>query len=199
MAYVTPLAAAYDTAEDEEDFSRFYADHLCEVLKTLPHGRIADLAEALIDLRQREGTLYPIGNGGKASLCDEFANDLGPALGPERAVRVHSIVSNAAWLTAQSNDGLYEKALWNILDGLVDENDMVLAMSGSGTSKNVVNAINHARKAGIQTVGIGRPGGRLEGLVEIFLPIQAEDDGPTEDAMMAIIHILHNWLLRVPY
>lgn len=161
-------------------------------------GRFAAAVEAT---DAAGGTLYLVGNGGAAAQCSHLANDLmlGLRADGRPGLRVVSLADNAAVLTAAANDRGYESALTDQLEALLRPEDLVLAMSASGNSENVVRAVEHARAVGAQSAAwVGFDGGRLLGLVDhpVHVPTDAGEYGPVEDVFCLLDHLLTLWLLQ---
>ena len=190
------LVTKANTAKGAAAFAHRYLRKTMDVLESIDGDEVRVLIQMLDDCRSRRAMIYFIGNGGKAALSAEWANDLTVALPPRiTPFRAASLVDNAAMLTAAANDYSYDDALAHIIARVAWRDDMLVALSGSGNSVNIIQAVNEARGQGMFTVGIGR-GGKLRTCVDHFVTIPAEDDGPTEDAMMAVLHITHAWFLN---
>jgi D-sedoheptulose 7-phosphate isomerase len=190
----TPLDRVFKEVDTEAEFAFCYGEEIRKVMYTLDFKSIGYLIGVFEAARRRGAHIYFIGNGGKAALCDEWVNDLSVAL-PDKPFKVHSLMGRVSALTAASNDYDWDTALMRILEPLINKNDLLVALSGSGESNNIIIAVQCANARGMQTVGIGR-GGALEIIAKLFIKIPAEDDGPTEDAIMSIIHMCHHWFIR---
>ncbi len=193
---MTPLDDVFDKVSTPKQFAFAYMSILSDGLASVNYGQIENLIKFLKRARERGAHLYFIGNGGKATLCDEWVNDLSVAL-PDKPFKAHSIMSRTASLTAASNDyeNGYTSALSRIMEPLVSSNDVVIALSGSGESLNIIHAVEWANEVGAQTIVIGR-GGQVSSISDLFLKIPVEDDGPTEDMTMAVLHVIHAWFKR---
>lgn len=190
----SPLDIAFELSSGPMQFSYHYLCELCKVLEKINQGHIGELIGKLYDCRTREGTIYFCGNGGKAALCQEWVNDLTVAL-PNCTFRAQSLMDNVAALTAASNDYTYDSALTRIFVPQSRPGDLLVALSGSGNSTNILHVVEQANIWGIETIGIGR-GGQLKEIVKLFVEVPAQDDGPTEDAMMMLVHVCHAWFIR---
>src|SRR2546428_12016883 len=126
------------------------------VLGKIPIGAIERVVEIILDAYANSGHVYVVGNGGSATNATHFACDLSKATIVEgRArLRVTSLADNIALLTAWANDTSYEKVFSEQLTNLLNPGDVVIAISASGNSPNVVSAIRAARPIGAGTVGL---------------------------------------------
>src|SRR2546423_15165939 len=134
------------------------------VLGKIPIGAIERVVEIILDAYAGSGHVYVVGNGGSATNATHFACDLSKATIVEgRArMRVTSLADNIALLTAWANDTSYEKVFSEQLTNLLNPGDVVIAISASGNSPNVVSAVRAAHLMGAGTVGlVGFSGGRV--------------------------------------
>ena len=153
-------------------------------------GRIADILQEAYD---EERTVFIIGNGGSAATAAHFACDLGKGTAVEGRprFRVQSPVDSTSLITALANDLGYEKIFVEQLKGRCRKGDVLIAISVSGNSPNVVEAVRYAREAGMTTIGLaGRDGGALAGLVDEAIVIREDHFGIVEDCHLIIEHIV---------
>lgn len=190
----TQLDIGFSQSKTPLQFAAKYCDEIIHVMQRFDIAAVGEFIAILEDVRSADGTIYFCGNGGKAALCSEFVNDLTVAL-PRKPFRAQSLMDNVTALTAAANDYDYEMAVTRILAPMLRAGDLVVALSGSGNSANVINAVQCATRFKVVSVGIGR-GGILKNYVDLHIPINCEDDGPTEDATMMILHMVHHWFIR---
>ncbi|MCC6848793.1 MAG: SIS domain-containing protein [Deltaproteobacteria bacterium] len=189
---------AFLGADGPSAFARGYLDHLGNVLGRIDVTAIDRVVEALLIARADDRTTFVLGNGGSAATAAHFANDL--AMGtqpPSRRFRAFSLVDNAALLSAAANDYGYEEVFVRQLDGVLRPRDVVIAISASGSSHNLLRAVMHANAAGALTIGFtGFDGGRLRQLVhiDVHVPTDNGEYGPSEDAHLALAHVIANYL-----
>lgn len=150
------------------DYAERYMHAHLTYLRAVPHDIVARAAATLWEAHENGSTIFICGNGGSASMASHFAADLckttmTPAVfGRARRFRVVSLVDNMALLTAWSNDTTYEQAFAEQLRNLANADDVLIAISGSGNSPNVVAALDAARAIGMPTIGLtGESGGYL--------------------------------------
>jgi D-sedoheptulose 7-phosphate isomerase len=152
-------------------------------------GMVETLRQALLDDRQ----IFVIGNGGSAANSSHFATDLGKgasdALG--RRFRVLSLTDNVSWLTALGNDYSYEETFVRQLQNYARPGDVLLALSVSGNSPNVVKAMQWAKDNGIHTLAlVGAKRGRMADLAEQVIAVNDTHYGRVEDVQMNVCHML---------
>jgi D-sedoheptulose 7-phosphate isomerase len=174
--------------------ARQYFDELQRVLLELPHSTIDLLADELMKANESGRMVYLFGNGGSASLASHFACDLGKGTaycnGGKR-FRALALTDNIPTMTAWANDSSYEDIFSEQLRNFVQPQDVAFAISGSGNSKNVLRALQVARKAGARTIGIsGFQGGEMKPLCDICLVVPSENMQIIEDLHLAMAHAI---------
>lgn len=170
-----------------------------QALKTLSIDQIDDVAGVLERARAERRRVYIVGNGGSASTASHFACDLSKgALRPDApAMRVSAVADNLPLLTAWANDTHFSEVFSAQLQSLVEPGDVVIAISTSGESENVLRAVESARAAGAVTVGfVGRGGGRLLPMVDHGLVVSCESTAVIEDIHMILSHLLAHGLMN---
>ncbi len=174
-----------------------------EGLKTLLSALDLKTVEAvgeLLDQRRRQGrTVYCTGNGGSAATASHVAADLsqGHRIGNEMRPRVISLVANAPMMTALANDVGYANVFVEQLEGLFREDDVVIAISASGNSENVLRAVQFANDHGGTSVAlVGFDGGKLKDKCDfcIHVPTPVGAYEIVEDVHHAVCHMLANYL-----
>jgi D-sedoheptulose 7-phosphate isomerase len=182
------------------DFSKSYFEYLGLVLSKISLDEIESFVELILDARDRGSTIFFIGNGGSAATASHFANDI--AIGTreyEKPFRAISLCDNQAVITAIANDDGYEKIFSQQLKVLLKKQDLVIAISASGNSPNLIDAINMAKKLSAITVGISAfDGGKMKEIVDfsVHVPTEKGEYGPAEDAHMILDHLIGNYLMR---
>jgi D-sedoheptulose 7-phosphate isomerase len=158
-------------------------------------NEIEKLAIALKNTREANRTVYILGNGGSASTASHFATDLGVGtLKVCKPVRAVSLTDNMAVITAISNDKSYESVFQQQLELLGREGDLLILISASGNSKNLISALHSSRKIGMSVFSMtGFDGGLLREMTSdanVHVPSQLGEYGLVEDAHLAICHIV---------
>jgi len=181
------------------DFARRYVAYVGRLAAELDFAGLEQFAGVLEGARRDGRTVYIVGNGGSAATASHWANDLmlgtRDASGP--TLRAVSLADNVAVLTAIANDRDYADVFVDQLEALFRRDDVLVAISASGNSPNVVRAVEHANDRGGTTVGIlGFDGGRLKALcrLPIVIATPAGEYGPVEDIHMMIDHLVTAWL-----
>jgi D-sedoheptulose 7-phosphate isomerase len=169
-----------------------YFEELQRVMVSLPKDDIDRIADTLVRAYDSGGTVYLCGNGGSASLASHFACDLGKGTaycnGGKR-FRAIALTDNLPTLTAWANDSSYEDVFSEQLKNFVQAGDVALAISGSGNSKNVLNALQVAQEAGATTIGIsGFQGGEMKSLCDICVIVPSNNMQIIEDLHVAMAH-----------
>ena len=195
------LDQMYSESLSINDYSKSYIDYLSSVLNNISLKDIEKFVEVLLEARERESTIFFIGNGGSAATASHFANDI--AIGTrtyEKPFRAISLCDNQAVITAIANDDGYEKIFSQQLQVLLKKQDVVVAISASGNSPNLIQAIDTSKEMGAITVGISAfDGGKMKEMVDVSLHVPTEkgEYGPAEDAHMVLDHLVSNYLMRL--
>jgi D-sedoheptulose 7-phosphate isomerase len=184
------------------EYAGRYALYLGSLLADLDCEAIGRVGQVLEDARRSNRTIFILGNGGSASTASHLANDLG--LGPRhrggKAYRAISLTDNVAFLTAAGNDIGYDLIFTEQLKTLLQRGDVVIAISASGNSPNVLRAVEYANKRGAFTIGlIGFDGGALKKLANdcIHIATPHGDYGPVEDVHLILGHLVTSYLTRL--
>ncbi|WP_376792478.1 SIS domain-containing protein [Thermoflexus sp.] len=176
-----------------------YFDGIHRALTALPHDTLLQVI-AQIETTARDGhTIFLCGNGGSAATASHFACDL--AKGTRRPsapmVRVVALTDNIPLLTAWANDTEYRYVFAEQLRPLVRPGDLLIAISGSGNSPNVLEAVRVAREAGAFTIGLtGFQGGKLRELVDLCLIVPNTCMEQIEDIHLILQHTITTVLRR---
>jgi D-sedoheptulose 7-phosphate isomerase len=185
---------------DPVAFAGAYISYLQSVLQRVNSSEVGSLIETLLGARKRGATIFFIGNGGSAATASHFANDLSVGTNhydpPFRAV---SLTDNVPIITAIGNDFGYEEIFVRQLQILGRKGDVLIGISASGNSPNLIKAFDYAKSAGIRTVAITAfDGGKMKGLAEqgIHIPTGPKEYGPAEDAHMVLDHLIGAYLMR---
>lgn len=186
--------------KDPVAFAGAYLEYLNSVLKGIDTGEIGRFIQTLLDARERGATIYFIGNGGSAATASHFANDL--AIGTnsyDKPFRVTSLTDNQAIITAVGNDFGYDEIFVRQLRVLGVEGDVVVGISASGNSSNLLRTFEYAKSVGIKTVAITAfDGGKMKQIADecIHVPTAPKEYGPAEDAHMVLDHLIGAYLVR---
>jgi D-sedoheptulose 7-phosphate isomerase len=172
---------------------REYSDMECAVLKRLDADVINAVMNALNEARLRNANIYIFGNGGSASTASHFVNDFNKGIseGLEQPFRFICLNDNISTVMAIANDISYDAVCEFQLRGKVTKDDVVIGISGSGNSKNVLTAIEYAKSKAALTIGLtGFDGGQLAKLTDISLNVPIMSMQITEDIHLVFDHLM---------
>ena len=170
-------------------------------LDSIPQEAVGRIVERFRAALAEDRQIFVFGNGGSAANASHFVTDLGKGSSDKvgRRFRVLSINDNVSWLTALGNDYAYEDVFVRQLENYARPGDLVMVMSVSGNSPNVVKAVEWAKKHGVFTVAlVGGKRGRLAELADLPLVIDSHHYGRVEDAHMAVCHMVCYAFMEMP-
>ncbi len=172
-----------------------YVARLNELLAAVDYDSIGRVADALRGARADGCRVFLAGNGGSAATAAHWCNDLGKATKRAGcgAMMPMCLSDNISWLTALANDEGYERVFSGQLENFAHANDVLVAISASGNSPNLVRAVEKAKQMGVRTIGfLGFDGGILKSMVDECVWVRTEKGAYelVEDAHMVICHIL---------
>src|SRR5436190_16430931 len=162
-------------------------------LDSIPVQAVTQIVEKLRAALKEDRQIFVFGNGGSAANSSHFITDLGKGASDKigRRFRCMSLNDNVSWMTAIGNDYAYEDVFVRQLENFARPGDLVMVMSVSGNSPNVVKAVEWAKRNGVYTVAlVGGKRGRLAEIADEPLVIDSHHYGRVEDAHMAICHML---------
>lgn len=185
---------------DPAAFAVAYLNYLQSVLQRIDTAEVGRFIRTLLDARKRGATIFFIGNGGSAATASHFANDLGHGtLSYANPFHAVSLTDNNAVITALANDYGYDEIFVRQLRILGKTGDVLVGISASGNSPNLLKAFDYARSAGIKTVAITAfDGGKMKTMANegIHVPTEPKEYGPAEDAHMVLDHLVSAYLMR---
>jgi D-sedoheptulose 7-phosphate isomerase len=170
-----------------------HIDTVREALACIPIPSVERVVDIIMDAYAGKRHLYIVGNGGSAATATHFACDLSKAtiVDGRTRMRVTSLTDNVALVTAWANDTSYERVFAEQLMSLVNPCDVVIAVSASGNSPNVLAAVDVARAMGAVTVAlVGFSGGALRTVVDAAIHIPISDYGVVEDCHLVLEHAI---------
>jgi D-sedoheptulose 7-phosphate isomerase len=171
--------------------TEFYLQEVSVCLKRLPFAQIDRVTDVLWNAYQDNRAVYLFGNGGSAALASHCACDLGKGtvVDDRRRFRVLALTDNVPLMTAWANDARYEDIFAEQLRTFLQADDVVFAISCSGNSLNVVNALRVAREIGAFTVGLtGFQGGKMRSLCDLCIVAPSENMQVIEDVHLSVTH-----------
>jgi D-sedoheptulose 7-phosphate isomerase len=174
-------------------FAGEYKSKLTHALDTLDLEGIGKAIEILREARDQHRHVFVCGNGGSASTASHFACDMvkGASFQREQRFRIMALTDSLPTLTAYSNDVGYDCVFAEQLKNFAKAGDVVIAISGSGNSSNVVKALEYANSIGCQTIAMtGRDGGKLGPMAKLQIHVAEPHMGRIEDGHMIVCHML---------
>ncbi|MBI2192198.1 MAG: SIS domain-containing protein [Planctomycetes bacterium] len=174
----------------------FVSDYLADLQKVVSGLDPGSIERAILALRaagERGSFVYSCGNGGSASIASQIVVDLvkGASEGRARRFKMLGLADSVATLTAYANDVNYESVFAEPLRNFAQKGDVLIAISGSGNSRNVLRAVEFANSMGCETIGLtSGMGGRLKDLVTLPVLVPSTHMGRLEDCFFIITHIL---------
>ena len=170
-----------------------YLENLKKTLATLDTAAIGKAVSWLKSARDGGRMVFVCGNGGSAAIASHLVVDLlkGASYGHKSRFKVMSLADSIATITAYANDVNRDSIFVEPLRNFAQKGDVLLAISGSGDSRNVLNAVIYANSIGCRTIGLTRAdGGALRDMVELALSVPNSHMGRLEDGFMVIAHIM---------
>jgi D-sedoheptulose 7-phosphate isomerase len=170
-----------------------YLKYFTTTLDTLDQSEVESFLDLLIDAYENDRMVFIIGNGGSAANASHFANDLCKgtlkSMDQTKRLRALSLTDNVALMTAYGNDEGYHSIFEQQLRTYARPNDIVVAISGSGNSPNVISAIEWANNNGLHTVGVtGFGGGKLKNIAQTTVHVPLNDMCTSESVHSVIFH-----------
>jgi D-sedoheptulose 7-phosphate isomerase len=168
-----------------------YWKELADVAADIDLAAVAHAANRLLDCQTRGGSVFIVGNGGSAATASHLACDLakGARRDGQPTFRVVALTDNVPLLTAWANDVSYDRVFAEQLRSLAQAGDLLIAISASGNSPNVVAAVEAATALGVETLAIsGRRGGRVSRLADHAIRVPSDRIEVVEDAHLIVAH-----------
>ncbi|MGE5610260.1 MAG: SIS domain-containing protein [Bacillota bacterium] len=174
-----------------------WIDRYCQQQKaaidSIPMDKVARIVDRFRVALKEDRQIFVFGNGGSAANASHFITDLGKGASDKlgRRFRCLSLNDNVSWMTALGNDYAYEDIFLRQLENYARPGDLVMTMSVSGNSPNLVKAVDWCKKKGVATIAlVGGKRGRLADLADEVVVINSEHYGRVEDAHMSICHLI---------
>ena len=178
-------------------FADAYFETLARAARSVDRARIEEAA-AIVARAHRDGAaIFACGNGGSAAIANHLACDhcKGVATDTQLRPRVHSLSANVELLTAIANDIGYADVFAYQLRKLARPGDVLVSVSASGDSENIVRALDAAKSGGMQAIAMtGFKGGASAKVADVNLHVAADNYGVVEDVHQSLMHILAQWL-----
>ncbi len=176
-----------------DEIKKYYEQEM-QVIRSLDFEEIEKTVREVIRAYEREAVIYIFGNGGSAATASHFANDFNKGISEHFGVKFHMncLCDNIATVMAVANDISYDEVFRFQLINRLKPQDFVIAISGSGNSRNVIRAVEYAKEIGTPVAGIsGYDGGKLKELSDFHLHVPVSDMQITEDIHMTFDHMMY--------
>jgi D-sedoheptulose 7-phosphate isomerase len=178
-----------------------YLDRVCQEIRNLDAGEIETLSEVIDEAYRKGRFVFVIGNGGSGANASHLSEDLAKCtlkdLEKQKRLKILSLTDNTPWIMAIANDISYERIFIEQLKNLGSAGDVVVAISGSGNSPNILRAVEWANENGLVTVGItGFSGGKLRTLAKHSVHAPIHDMGMAESLHSVLFHWVVDDLYR---
>lgn len=174
------------------NIAKKYIEEEIKVLRKLDNTKIDVISESIINVYHDGGRVYLLGNGGSAANASHWVNDMKKNMkNIDNGFDVINLTDNVSLLTAYANDISYENIFLEQIKGVISEKDMLVILSVSGNSSNLVSAVKYARERNCRIISIvGDYNGKVIEYTDIALIIDTKSYGIAEDIQQTINHIL---------
>ena len=179
------------------DFNEYYLNEAKKIIDRIDKKFIDRAINMILDAHKKDKQIFIIGNGGSATTATHFANDLSKFCSVEgkKRFRAISLTDNMSIITAWANDTSYDKIFSEQLLNLVNNDDLLIALTVSGNSKNVVEAVETVKKYKAKTLAfLGFRGGKIKDMVDSYILIECDDFGLVESVHLLLEHLIVNVL-----
>ena len=177
----------------QKEYINTYINTEIELLKDMDRDKVAQVLEAMLDAYEKEAQIYVFGNGGSASTASHMANDFNKGISEytERKFHVCCLNDNMATVLAVANDIGYRDIFSFQLKNKVKKGDVVIGISGSGNSDNVIDALEYAKQQGAVTIGwVGFDGGKVSQIADITFHVPLNNMQIVEDFHLILNHMM---------
>jgi D-sedoheptulose 7-phosphate isomerase len=188
------------STQQAAQFPQRYKADLLKAIETLDLSKIDAIIQVLRDARDAGRSIFVCGNGGSASTASHFVCDMVKGASFERSVRfrIMALTDSLPTLTAYSNDVSYECVFAEQLKNFARPEDVVIAISGSGNSANVLRAIEYGNSIRCMTIALtGRDGGKLGPMAKLHINVSNPHMGRIEDVHMVVMHMVSYYFMEI--
>ncbi len=175
------------------EFLKNYTERIKQCLKSLPLDDLSQAVSLMLEASRKENQIIIFGNGGSAAIASHWVCDLAKGLAMDGKPRLRAVSLNDCipLMTAWANDTSYENVFQEQLVNHLRKGDLVIAISSSGNSPNILRAIEYANEHGAITIGLsGMGGGKLATLVQVPIVVESDEYEEVEDTHLVIAHML---------
>lgn len=168
-------------------FANNYFDKIKVICDKIDLDGISDIIKTLEKKIKQGKMIFVAGNGGSAATASHIVCDLGKTVG----ARALCLSDGVPLLTALGNDCSYDDIFSQPLKNLGKKGDLLLVITGSGNSKNIIKVVDTAKKLGIETIGfLGMGGGKVKSMLDNFFLVPSDEYGPIEDFHLILNHLI---------
>lgn len=176
---------------------KHYIEEVCATLAKLPVEKIERVVEILQEARVNKRGVFIFGNGGSAATASHFVCDLnkGAITTGQLRFRAVALTDNLPLISAWANDTSYSNVFAQQLENYLEPGDVVIGISGSGNSMNVVNALELAKSKGATTLAFtGFDGGKVKDIAHLCIIVDSNSMEQVEDIHALLVHVITTWL-----
>lgn len=187
-------AVQYKTATQ---YFEAYRDEIIRSWSTIDPAAVTAAVKILQNCIERDGIIYACGNGGSAAIANHLLCDFQKGIQTDTSAkpRVVSLSSHLELITAIGNDIGYEDIFVYQLRTMARPGDIIITISSSGNSENIVRAVNWAKSNGVPTIAlVGFSGGRSGAMADVTIHVAAENYGTVEDVHQSVMHLFAQYL-----
>ena len=194
------LEEIFAQSSQQADYFRLYCDYVQKLISEIDIASVKRVVDCLLEARENNKTIFVAGNGGSATTASHFAQDMGE-VGRKiqgKGFRTRSINDNVSALTAIGNDYSFDNVFALQIQESFDPGDVLVVISASGNSPNVIKAVEWAKEKNGSTVAlVGFDGGRLAIICDHVIHIQSKkgEYGPVEDVHLILNHMIVSYLM----
>ena len=183
-----------------KEFAKNYLADLNKIAGSISLENLERIVDIILNIYNNENSIFIMGNGGSASTASHFACDInkGVCFGLKKKFKVICLNDNIPTMCAYANDNSYNDVFVEQLKNFLRLNDVVIGISGSGNSTNVIKAIQYANDNGATSIALaGFDGGQLAKTAKTSIVIPVNNMQKVEDMHLIIIHIIMQILYKI--
>lgn len=183
--------------KQSREYIKAFFDEIKKCIEEIEIERVEKIADVLYTAWKNDRQVFILGNGGSASQASHMAadigkNTLGRVYDPRiKRFRIMALTDNVSLMTAYANDVGYDEVFSQQLRNLINEHDVLIVITGSGNSPNVIRAVEYARQCNAITIGLlGFSGGKVKDMLDYEITVKSENYGVIESVHPAIHHLM---------
>jgi phosphoheptose isomerase len=179
------------------NFLKNYSSLISDGFNSIDNDQFEKIADLLNEAINNDNKLYCCGNGGSAAISEHFVCDFLKGSATDSSIQpiIHSLTSNIPTMTAVANDISYDEVFSFQLKRYAKEGDILICVSSSGNSQNILNVIEEAKMLNVKTVSfVGFSGGKAKDLADLSIHIDINNYGVVEDIHQSLMHMLSQYI-----